>query len=70
MEYMVGEDVRCLSRRAAASDIALRIVAQSVWAQKAHDAGVVHRDIKPANLFGQERLERGGGRCSTSVSPK
>jgi eukaryotic-like serine/threonine-protein kinase len=54
MEYMVGEDVQQLLRRVGplASDIALRIVAQScVGLQKAHDAGVVHRDIKPANLF-------------------
>ena len=54
MEYMVGEDVQQLLRRVGplASDIALRIVAQScVGLQKAHDAGVIHRDIKPANLF-------------------
>ncbi|MBL8743032.1 MAG: protein kinase, partial [Myxococcales bacterium] len=42
MEYMVGEDVQQLLRRVGplASDIALRIVAQScVGLQKAHDAG-------------------------------
>jgi serine/threonine-protein kinase len=54
MEYMLGEDVQQLLRRAAplSSDLALRIVAQTcLGLQKAHDAHVVHRDIKPANLF-------------------
>ncbi len=54
MEYMLGEDVQQLLRRAAplSSELALRIVAQTcLGLQKAHDTGVVHRDIKPANLF-------------------
>jgi serine/threonine-protein kinase len=54
MEYMVGEDVQQLLRRAAplSPELALRIVAQTcLGLQKAHDTGVVHRDIKPANLF-------------------
>ena len=54
MEYMVGEDVQQLLRRAApvSPDLALRVVAQTcLGLQKAHDSGVVHRDIKPANLF-------------------
>ncbi|MBK8258828.1 MAG: serine/threonine protein kinase [Polyangiaceae bacterium] len=54
MEYLEGEDVQHLLKRAGpiSPDLALRIVAQAcLGLQKAHDKHVVHRDIKPANLF-------------------
>jgi serine/threonine-protein kinase len=61
MEYLEGEDLQALLRRAGAlrPETALRILAQAcLGVQKAHEARVIHRDIKPANLF---LAKTGGG---------